>query len=106
MLDAQDKKRADEWAAREAKIKNAMDRMAGTVLKKSNAAEKELEARVIKAAAARDQKLLNEEQKKKEYRQKRDADIKTTLDKQLREKRELREAENVNNKKYIDMVLA
>jgi hypothetical protein len=36
MLDAQDKKRADEWAKREERIKNAMSKMADTVLKKSN----------------------------------------------------------------------
>ena len=58
-----------------------MDRMAGTVLKKSNAAEKELELRVLRAADARDKKLADEERMKKERRQKRDDDIKLTLDK-------------------------
>ena len=72
MLDAQDKKRADEWAAREKKIQDAMDRMAGTLLKKSNAAEKELEMRVLKAAEARDKRLADEEKAKKERAQKRD----------------------------------
>ena len=57
-----------------------MDRMAGTVLKKSNAAEKELELRVLRAADARDKKLADEERMKKERRQKRDDDIKLTLD--------------------------
>ena len=80
MLDAQDKKRADEWAAREKKIQDAMDRMAGTVLKKSNAAEKELEMRVLKAAEARDKRLADEERAKKERIRKRDQDIKMTLD--------------------------
>jgi len=37
MLDKQEKNRADEWAKREARIQNAMGRMADTVLKKSNA---------------------------------------------------------------------
>ena len=55
--------------------------MAGTVLKKSNAAEKELELRVLRAADARDKKLADEERMKKERRQKRDDDIKLTLDK-------------------------
>ena len=50
MLDAQEQKRADEWAKREQKIKDAMSRMADTVLKKSNAAEKEMEKRVIQYA--------------------------------------------------------
>ena len=57
-----------------------MDRMAGTVLKKSNAAEKELEMRVLKAAEARDKRLADEEKAKKERAQKRDQDIKLTLD--------------------------
>ena len=72
-----------------------MDRMAGTVLKKSNAAEKELELRVLRAADARDKKLADEERMKKERRQKRDDDIKLTLDRQMKEKRDFREAENV-----------
>ena len=57
-----------------------MDRMAGTVLKKSNAAEKELEMRVLRAAEARDKRLADEEKAKKERAQKRDQDIKMTLD--------------------------
>ena len=57
-----------------------MDRMAGTVLKKSNAAEKELEMRVLKAAEARDKRLADEERAKKERIRKRDEDIKHTLD--------------------------
>lgn len=47
MLDRQEKKRADEWAAREARIQNAMGRMADTVLRKNNDAERELERRVV-----------------------------------------------------------
>ena len=57
-----------------------MDRMAGTVLKKSNAAEKELEMRVLRAAEARDKRLADEEKAKKDRAQKRDQDIKMTLD--------------------------
>ena len=45
--DIQDKKRAEEWAKREKRIQDAMGRMADTVLKKSNAAEKETEKRLI-----------------------------------------------------------
>ena len=43
----QAKKRQDEWNQREKKIQEAMGRMADTVLKKSNAAEKEMEMRVL-----------------------------------------------------------
>ena len=50
------KKRQDEWNTREKKIQEAMGRMADTVLKKSNAAEKEMEARVIQYAKEKDLK--------------------------------------------------
>ena len=35
-LDEIDQRRAEDWAAREARIQNAMGRMADTVLKKNN----------------------------------------------------------------------
>ena len=40
LMDDKEKKRAQEWADREARIQNAMGRMAETVVKKSNEAEK------------------------------------------------------------------
>ena len=43
----QDRKRAEAWAARENRIQEAMGRMAETVIKKSNAAEKEMEMRLL-----------------------------------------------------------
>lgn len=52
ILDKQDKQRADEWAARENKIKKSMERM-GDVVKKNNNAEKEFEARIVKDAIAK-----------------------------------------------------
>lgn len=76
-----EKKRADEWAAREAKIQEAMGRMADTVLKKSNAAEKELERRVMHYAEERDRKAAEEETKRKRAALKRDLEVKATLDK-------------------------
>lgn len=45
--EAAEQKRTDEVAAREKKIHDAMDRMADTVVKRSNAAEKELERKMI-----------------------------------------------------------
>lgn len=42
-----EKKRAQEWAEREARIQNAMGRMAETVLKKSNEAEKAEELKLL-----------------------------------------------------------
>ena len=45
--DILERKRAEEWAKREKRIQDAMGRMADTVIKKSNAAEKETEKRVM-----------------------------------------------------------
>lgn len=47
MEDEKERKRAGEWAAREARIQDAMGRMADTVLKKGNQAEKDLEKRLL-----------------------------------------------------------
>ena len=46
-LDDQDRKRADEWAARESRIQNLMNKMADTVVRKNNDAEREEERRVL-----------------------------------------------------------
>ena len=105
MLDAQDKQRADEWAKREEKIKNAMSKMADTVLKKSNEAEKELERRVIQYANERDRKAEAEEKAKKEARRKRDIEVKMVLDNQLEEKRKRKLDEFEDNKKFVKMVI-
>ena len=105
MLDAQDKKRADEWAKREERIKNAMSKMADTVLKKSNEAEKELERRVIQYANERDKRAEQEEKAKKEARRKRDQEIRKVLDNQLEEKKKRRFDEMEDNKKFVKMVI-
>lgn len=46
-MDEMEKKRAQEWAEREARIQNAMGRMAETVIKKSNEAEKAEELKLL-----------------------------------------------------------
>ena len=46
-LDRKDKQRADEYAAREARIQQAMSKMADTVIKKGNAAEREFERKLL-----------------------------------------------------------
>ena len=89
MIDLQEKKRAEEWAAREAKIKNAMGRMADTVLKKSNQAEKEMEMRALQYANEKDKKEELQERRKKEAIMKRDLEIKKTLDMQIEEKKRM-----------------
>lgn len=43
----QDRKRAEAWAARENRIQEAMGRMADTVVKKTQDAEKQMELRLL-----------------------------------------------------------
>ena len=78
--DLQDRKRAQEWAAREKRIQDAMGRMADTVLKKSNAAEKEVERRAIQHAMQRDRENEDKEKAQKEAARRRDQEIKVKLD--------------------------
>lgn len=105
MLDKQEKKRADEWAAREARIQNAMGRMADTVMRKNNDAELELERRVVQYANERDRKAEEAEKRKKQAQRLRDMEIRQVLEKQLQEKRKRKEAEVENNRKYVQMVI-
>jgi hypothetical protein len=70
------KKRQDEWNAREKKIKEAMGRMADTVLKKSNEAEKEMERRAVQYAIEKDRREEQKEKDKKLALLKRDIEIK------------------------------
>ena len=83
-----------------------MGRMAETVLKKSNAAEKEVERRVMAQALERERKAEADEKHKKEAARQRDLDVRATLEKQLQEKRDLKQKELAENRKFIDMVLA
>ncbi len=82
-----------------------MGRMADTVLKKSNAAEKELEKRVIQYAAEKDKKAADREQAKIDAARKRDILIKETLDQQMQEKRDMKERELAKNKQFVQMVI-
>jgi|TARA_B110000305_G_C19034979_1_gene445520 hypothetical protein len=105
MLDAQEKKRAAEWAKREQKIKDAMSRMADTVLKKSNAAEKEMEKRAVQYANQKDMIAAEREKAQKQAARNRDIEIKKTLDIQMEEKRRYNELEQENNKRFVKMVI-
>ena len=70
-----------------------MGRMADTVLKKSNAAEKEAERRAIQYAIDLDNKKAKEEKDRIEAARKRDQDIKMTLDQQMKEQKARKELE-------------
>ena len=60
-LDEQAKKRAKEWQDREDKIKNAMSRMVDTVVKKGNAAEREMERRLMQQQLEKEKRDENKE---------------------------------------------
>lgn len=47
-MDKKEKQRAEEWAAREARIQNIMGRMADTVIKKNQDAEREFERQLLR----------------------------------------------------------
>ena len=89
-LDRKDKMRADEWNLREQRIAKAMNNMADTVIKKNNAAEKEVEKRAMQYADERDRKAAQDEKRRKDKIKNRDNEIKQTLDKQLEEKRKIK----------------
>lgn len=82
-----------------------MDRMADTVIKRNNNAELELERRVMQYAMDREQKIVEEENKKKESIKKRDEEIKKVLQRQLEEKLQRKEIEAENNKQYVKMII-
>ena len=67
-----------------------MNNMADTVIKKNNAAEKEVEKRAMQYADERDRKAAQDEKRRKDKIKNRDNEIKQTLDKQLEEKRKIK----------------
>lgn len=83
-----------------------MNKMAETVLKKSNAAEKELERRVIQYAEEREKKAAADEKSRKQKVKQRDIEVKQTLDKQMEEKRKIKAQEFAKNKEYVAKVIA
>lgn len=70
--DLLDKKRADDFEARNKRIQDAMDRMAVGALKRSNAAEKEFENKIVSDALENDRKNIQKDKEKKEALRKRD----------------------------------
>ena len=79
MLDAQEKKRPEDWANQQQKIKDAMSRMADTILKKSNAAKKQMEKRAVQYANQKDMIEAEREKEQKQAARNRNIEIKKTL---------------------------
>lgn len=75
MLDKQEKQRAEEWAAREARMKNIMNRM-GDVYKKTDAAEREQDKRTLAEQLKKDKEAEAKEQRKRDLSRKRNIDVK------------------------------
>lgn len=101
MIEKQELKRQGEWKAREEKIATFMNRMADTVVKRSNEAEKELERRVVQYQIEKEQKDAMNEQRKKMEAEQRLRDIKKQLDKQVYEKKTAKVLENQANEQYM-----
>ena len=78
-MDAQDKKRADEKAAREQRIQNIMNKM-GEVLKKSDAAEKAEDVRILNQQLEKDKQAAKREQEQANHARQLNIQIKKELD--------------------------
>ena len=83
-----------------------MNNMAEGVIKKNNAAEKEVERRVMQYAKEHNEKADKEDNRRKQRMRQRDIEIKQTLDKQLEEKRRIKANEFAKNKEYVAQVIA
>ena len=83
-----------------------MSKMADTVIKKSNEAEKNFEKQLLRQAEERDNRAEKDEKRRKDQARQRDIDIKKILDQQLREKADLKNREMIQNKNYVAQVIA
>ena len=79
--------------------------MADTVVKKGNAAEKEMERRLVQQQLEKEKRDEEREKQKKEQAFQRDMDIRKTLSKQIEEKENMKKQQMEDNKKLIQMVL-
>lgn len=75
--------------------------MADTVVKRSNDAEREVEKRVMKYQSEKEERDRLHELKKKDDIRKKHEEIRQLLDKQVLEKKALRQHENYVNDDYM-----
>lgn len=104
MLDRQEKMRADEWAKREMRIKQSMDRM-GDVIRKNNDADRKFEEQLLRDALQKDKENELKEKKMKEQAKQRDLNLIAELNEQIKDKQRQREREVEQNEQYIKMVI-
>ena len=76
----EEKKRLKEWEDRDRKIKEKLERM-GDVMKKSNAAEKELERRIVRDQLVKDKLAEKEEIRRKNVTKEHLIQVNATLEK-------------------------
>jgi len=100
MMDAQDKYVADQKAAREEKIMKIMNSM-GEVYKKSDAAERAFDKRILMQQLEKDKEAEKADKLKKDRARQQNLRMLEDLDKQIHERNEQKEVELKNNQKYI-----
>ena len=76
----EEKKRLKEWEDRDRKIKEKLERM-GDVMKKSKAAEKELERKIVRDQLIKDKQAEKEEIRRKNVTKEHLIQVNATLDK-------------------------
>lgn len=86
LVEAQDKKRQDEWAAREQRIQNLMNRMADTVVRQKDERNKVLEDQVMQYQLEKERRDFEIETVKRLRKMRKHEEIKKTLDIQMNEK--------------------
>ncbi len=96
----EEKKRLKEWEDRDRKIKEKLERM-GDVMKKSNAAEKELERRIVRDQLVKDKLAEKEEIRRKNVTKEHLLSVNATLEKQISDKEHRKMLMKQDNQKYI-----
>eukprot|EP01022_Parablepharisma_sp_SALTPOND_P019043 TRINITY_DN31_c1_g1_i3.p3 TRINITY_DN31_c1_g1~~TRINITY_DN31_c1_g1_i3.p3 ORF type:complete len:545 (-),score=114.54 TRINITY_DN31_c1_g1_i3:3860-5494(-) len=98
MLEEQEKKRFEEFKAKEARIQAFLKLTADTVVKDDEMKRKEEEQKLIKNLIEREQKERQEEENKKRLWKEKERSMKSYLDSQVKEKREMLAMEKDRNK--------
>ena len=93
--DEKEQKRAAEWAAREQRINNAMSRMADTVVKKQDLAEKQLAERIRQHEQEKNLKDQQEEERRKRRQLQVNEELQKSLKAQLDYKQKARKEETI-----------
>ena len=103
-MDLEDEKRAKEKADRHERIQKIMNRM-GDVVKKSDAAEREFDRKILRDQLQKDKQAAEAERKVMELSRQRNRQIKVSLDAQIEEQRKVREMELKDRQEYIQQVI-